>query len=151
MTLKYILEKDSLRESKEALIIATNTETLRTSNMKAGHSLQQHTGHKVLHEYRSYSLCKFVHDTIQHITAGCNVQTLTAYAERYNQVVELVYRNICAESRLQIPKSQWNTSLKWLERQHRILWDFKFQTHKQLLSNQPDVVVAYKEQRCDKC
>lgn len=83
-------KKGQPERQQEALIIATNTETLRISNMKAGHSLQQHTGHKVLHECRSYSLCKFVHDTIQHITAGCNTQTLTAYAERYNQVVEML-------------------------------------------------------------
>lgn len=116
------------------------------SNKYRNSKNQQHEGWTLSAAAHRTQLCY-----TQHITAGCNAQTLTAYAERYNHVVEIVYRNICVESRLQIPKSQWNTSLKWLERQHRILWDFKFQTHKQLLSNQPDVVVAYKEQMCDKC
>lgn len=29
----------------------------------------------------------------------------------------------------------------------KVLWDFKFQTDKQLLANQSDLVVVYKEQK----
>ncbi|KAF7655390.1 hypothetical protein LDENG_00056830 [Lucifuga dentata] len=72
----------------------------------------------------------------------------TAYTERHNQVAGIVYRNICAEYGLEVPKSKWETPSKVVENSRaKVLWDFKFQTDKQLLANQPDMVVVDKEQK----
>ncbi|KAF7642936.1 hypothetical protein LDENG_00248050 [Lucifuga dentata] len=72
----------------------------------------------------------------------------TAYTERHNQVAGIVYRNICAEYGQEVPKSKWETPPKMIENgRAKVLWDFKFQTDKQLLANQPDMVVVDKEQK----
>ncbi|KAF7663723.1 hypothetical protein LDENG_00203700, partial [Lucifuga dentata] len=61
---------------------------------------------------------------------------------------EIVYRNICAKYGLEVPKSKWETPPKVVENSRaKVLWDFKFQTDKQLLANQPDMVVVDKEQK----
>ncbi|KAF7655154.1 hypothetical protein LDENG_00059220, partial [Lucifuga dentata] len=62
-----------------------------------------------------------------------------SYTERHNQVAGIVYRNICAKFRLEVPKSKWETPSKVTENNGRakILWGFKFRTGKQvLLTNQ---------------
>lgn len=40
-------------------------------------------------------LCKDVVETIQHITAGREMQADRVYMERYNKVTSIVYRNMC--------------------------------------------------------
>ncbi|KAF7650224.1 hypothetical protein LDENG_00129190, partial [Lucifuga dentata] len=45
-------------------------------------------------------------------------------------------------------KSKWETPPKVVENgRAKVLWDFKFQTDKQLLANQPDMVVVDKQQK----
>lgn len=62
-------------------------------------------------------------------------------------MVETVFSNICATYRLEVPNSQWDTAPKVVENNRaKILWDFEFQTEKQLPKNQPDRVVVHKEQ-----
>ncbi|XP_068190807.1 uncharacterized protein [Antennarius striatus] len=47
-----------------------------------------------------------------------------------------------------VPKSQWDIPPKVVENgKAKILWDFSFQTDKQLLANKPDIVVMDKEQK----
>ncbi len=36
-------------------------------------------------------------ETVQHIIAGCKMQTGTAYMGRHNQVAGIMYRNICTK------------------------------------------------------
>ncbi|KAF7651925.1 hypothetical protein LDENG_00103690, partial [Lucifuga dentata] len=68
--------------------------------------------------------------------------------ERHNQVAGIVYRNVCAEYGLEVPKSKWETPPKLIENgRAKFLWDFKFQTDKQLLANQPDMVVVNKGEK----
>uniref|UniRef100_A0A087YQ23 Uncharacterized protein n=1 Tax=Poecilia formosa TaxID=48698 RepID=A0A087YQ23_POEFO len=71
-----------------------------------------------------------------------------AYMERHNQVVGIVYRNICAEYGLEAPRSKWGTPPKVVENDRaKILWDFQIQTDKMVMANQPDIVVVDKQQR----
>ncbi|KAF7640661.1 hypothetical protein LDENG_00024680, partial [Lucifuga dentata] len=43
---------------------------------------------------------------------------------------------------------KWETPPKVVENgRAKVLWDFKFQTNKQLLANQPDMVVIDKQQK----
>ncbi|KAF7648062.1 hypothetical protein LDENG_00162600 [Lucifuga dentata] len=89
--------------------------------------------------------CKDAPETVQHIVAGCKMLAGTAYTERHSGIV---YRNICAVYGLEVPKSKWETPPKVVENSRaKVLWDFKFQTDKQLLANQPDMVVVDKEQK----
>ncbi|KAF7647953.1 hypothetical protein LDENG_00164190, partial [Lucifuga dentata] len=55
---------------------------------------------------------------------------------------------ICAKYGLEVPKSKWETPPKVVENgRAKVLWEFKFQTDKLLLANQPDMVVVDKEQK----
>ena len=68
--------------------------------------------------------------------------------ERHNQVAGIVYRNICTQYGLEVPKSQWAKPQKVVENNRaKVLWDFSIQTDKQLLANQPDIVVVDKERK----
>ena len=72
----------------------------------------------------------------------------SAYMERHNQVAVIVYRNICTQYGLEVPKPQWDITPKVVENNKaKILWNFSFQTDKQLLANQPDIVVVDREQK----
>ena len=65
-----------------------------------------------------------------------------AYLEHYNQVADIVHRNICAEYRLEVPGSKWTTLPKVIENnQAKILWDFQIQAGKMFVANQPDIGV----------
>ncbi|KAF7661263.1 hypothetical protein LDENG_00265660 [Lucifuga dentata] len=53
-----------------------------------------------------------------------------------------------SEFGLEVPKSKWKIPSKVIENgRAKILWNFKFQTNKQVLANQPDMVVVIKEQK----
>ena len=87
-------------------------------------------------------------ETVQHIIAGCKILAGSAYMERHNQVAGIVYRNICTQYGIEVPKSQWAAPQKVAENNRaKVLWDFSFQTDKQVLANQPDIVVVDKEQK----
>ncbi|KAF7670308.1 hypothetical protein LDENG_00271880, partial [Lucifuga dentata] len=132
------LEKAGLKDSTEALIIAAQEQALSTRSIEAG----------VYHSRQDPQLCKDAPETVQHILAGCKMLAGTAYTERHNKVAGIVYRSICAEYRLEVPKSKWETPPKVVENSRaKVLWDFKFQTDKQLLANQLDMVVVDKEQK----
>ncbi|KAI3361747.1 hypothetical protein L3Q82_001956 [Scortum barcoo] len=92
-------------------------------------------------------------ETIQHITAGCKMLAGKAYMEHHYQVAGIVYRNICTEFGLEVPRSKWATPPKVVENDRaKILWDIQIQTQtdKQGMVNQPDIVVVDKEQNIRK-
>lgn len=61
---------------------------------------------------------------------------------------KMEYRNIFTEYRVEVPESKWETPLKVIDNcRAKILRDLSFKTDKQVLTNQPDVVMAIREQR----
>ncbi len=134
------LEKAGLKDSTEALIMAAQEQALSTRSIEAG----------VYHTRQDprCRLCKDAPETVQHITAGCKMQAGSAYMERHNQVAVIVYRNICHEYGLEVPRSKWKTPPKVVENDRaKILWDFKIQTDKLVMANQPDIVLIDKQQK----
>lgn len=126
---------ESRGESSQAQRVFTDQPVFSTRFIEAGvyHSRQD----------PRCSLCKDAPETVQHIIAGCNTQAGSVFINRHSQVAGIVQRNICAEYGLEIPMSRWDTPLKVVENNIvKILLDFKFQTDKQLLDNQPDIVVV---------
>ena len=62
---------------------------------------------------------------MQHITAGRKMQEGKAYLELNSQVTAIIYRNSCADYRLEVPGSRWATAPKVIENnQAKILWAF---------------------------
>ena len=92
------LERAGLKDSIEALIIAAQEQALSTRSIEAGiyHTRQDLRCRR----------CREASKTVQHIVAGCKMQTGTAYTERHNQVASIVYRNICTMYGLDPPKSR---------------------------------------------
>ncbi|XP_068176488.1 uncharacterized protein [Antennarius striatus] len=134
------LNKAGLTDSTEALIMAAQEQALSTRAIEAN-----------IYHSRSdprCRLCKEAPESVQHVVAGCKMLASSAYMERHNQVAVIVYRNICTQYGLEVPKSQWDIPPKVVENgKAKILWDFSFQTDKQLLANKPDIVVMDKEQK----
>ncbi|XP_078022977.1 uncharacterized protein LOC144462717 [Epinephelus lanceolatus] len=134
------LKNAGLTDSAEALIITAQEQALSTRAIEA----------RVYHSRSDQRcrLCKDAPETVQHIVAGCKMQAGSAYMERHNQVAGIVYRNICTQYELEVPKSRCDTPPNVVENYRaKILWDFSFQTDKQMLANQPDIVVVEKHQK----
>lgn len=61
---------------------------------------------------------------------------------------KMEYVNISSEYRVEVPKSKWETPPKVVDNcRGKILWDFRIQTDKQVLTNQPNVAMVAMEQR----
>lgn len=74
------------------------------------------------------------------------MQAVTVYMEHHNQVTGIVYRNISAEYVSFMVKME--DASKVIENdQATILWDFQIHADKMVMANQPDVVVADKQQK----
>ena len=131
------LEKSNLKANTEALIMAAQEQALKTrvTETRIYHTRQD----------PKCRLCKQQDETIQHIASGCQQLAGTAYTERHNQVAGIVYRNICTEYNLECPKDWWETPPKVNENDEaKILWDFHIQTDRQVIANQPDIVIVDK-------
>lgn len=74
------------------------------------------------------------------------MQYRTAYTEWPDKVAVTVYRNICVWIRSPQVQKEHATKSGWVQKS-LILWNFKFQSEKQLLANQPDIRVVDKEQK----
>lgn len=48
----------------------------------------------------------------------CKMQAGTTYTDKHNWVAGIVYRNICVEYGLELPKSQWKTPLKVVQQEN---------------------------------
>lgn len=60
----------------------------------------------------------------------------------------IVYRNIRAEDRLEVPRSKWSFPRGLFESdQGKIPWDFQIQTDTLVTANQGDILVENKQQR----
>ncbi|KAM6449746.1 uncharacterized protein PHA67_017094 [Liasis olivaceus] len=128
------LERAGLKDSTEALIIATQKQAPSTRSIEVGvyHSRQ---GPRC-------RLCREASETVQHIMAGCKMQARTAYTEWHNQVAGIVYRNICTVYGLDLLKSRWEIPQKVMENNRaKILWDFQIQT------DRPIIMVVDKDQK----
>ena len=85
---------------------------------------------------------------IQHIISGCKQLAGTAYTERHNQVANMIYREICEFYNLETTKNWWEIPNKATENSKaKLLWDFYIQTDKQVLANQPDIVIIDKDKK----
>ena len=105
------LEKAGLKDSTEALIIASQDQALNTRSIEAR---VDHTRHDP-----RFRLCKDTPETVQHIAAGCKILAAKAYMERHN-LIGIIPRNICAECGLEVKGSRWEpppkvTENKWVK------------------------------------
>lgn len=134
------LEKADLKDNTEALILAAQEQALKTRAIEAK-----------IYKTRQDPKCRLCNEqdeTIQHIISGCKQLAGTAYTERHNQVANIIYRQICETYDLETPKNWWETPNKAIENSKaKILWDFYIQTDKQVLANQPDIVIIDKDKK----
>ena len=61
-------------------------------------------------------------------------------------MADIIDRNICAEYRLKVPGSRWETPPKVIEKQVQILGDLQVQTNELVMANELDIVVVDKQQ-----
>ena len=134
------LEKADLKDNTEALILAAQEQALKTRAIEAK-----------IYKTRQDPKCRLCNEqdeTIQHIISGCKQLAGTAYTERHNQVANMIYREICEFYNLETPKNWWEIPNKATENSKaKLLWDFYIQTDKQVLANQPDIVIIDKDKK----
>lgn len=75
-------------------------------------------------------------------------QAGTAYTERHHQIAGIVFRNICTVCGIDPPKTRWEFPEKIVKNKRaRILQDFRIQRSRQILINQPNIVVKDENQK----
>ena len=63
-------------------------------------------------------------------------------------MADVVYRSICTENGLEVPRSEWKTPPKVIENEWaKVLWDLQIETDKLVKANQPDIVFIDKQQK----
>ncbi len=134
------LDKTNFQDNTEALITAAQEQALNTRAIQAK-IYKTHANPKC-------RMCNEHDETVQHITSGCKQLAGTAYMEWHNQVAGIIHRNICKEYNLETPENWWDTPDKVTENEKaKILWDFHIQTDKQVMANQPDIVIIDKHKK----
>lgn len=95
------LEKAGLKEATDSVIMAAQDQALNTSSKEDEVYLNRWDPR--------WRQRKEASEAVQNITAGCKVQV---HLEGHDQVAGIVYRNICAEYRLEVPGSKVENTSK---------------------------------------
>lgn len=87
------LERAGLKDSTEALILVVQEQGLNIRGIEAQIYFTR--------QDPRIRLCNEAPETSKHLTAGCKIVSEKKYMECHNQVVGIVYKNICAEHKLE--------------------------------------------------
>lgn len=135
------LEKCHLKKSTEGLIMAAQSQSLRTNAIKTKIDKTKNDP--------SCRLCKKNDETVNHLLSECPKLAQTEYKRRHDSVAKGIHWDLCKHYGVEcgdkwyehIPKPVVESS------DVKILWDFTIQTDKKLPHNKPDIVVVEKTSR----
>ena len=137
------LKAGELEKETEGLLMAAQTQSLRTNAIKAKIDKSQ--------DDPNCRMCKQSEETVCHITSQCPKLAQKEYKRRHDCVARSLHWNLCKQNAIECCS-------KWYEQQPdsvieteqvRILWDFTIQTDNTIQARRPDVVIVNKiEKTC---
>ena len=137
------LKTGYLKKETEGLLVAAQSQTLRTNAIKAEIDKSQEN-----------SLCRLCHqknETVNHIVSECPKVSQTQYKRRHDTVAKALNWDLSR-------RYEFNSGGKWFEHapkcvlendKVKILWGFTIQTDRKIPHNRPDILVIDKEK--NKC
>ena len=129
------LREGELKKETEGLIMAAQTQSLRTNAVKA--KIDKSTSDATCR------VCKQAEETVDHIVSGCSKFAQKEYKRRHDCVARALHWDLCRMYDIQ-------TAQKWYEHQPegvvekenvKILWDFNIQTDNEIQARRPDIVI----------
>ena len=133
------LRKGNFTRETESLLIAAQTNAIRTNHIKARIDKTQQNS--------KCRLCGDRDESINHIISECSKLALKEYKARYDWVGKVVHWEMCR-------KFQFNLTNKWYMHNpasviendsHKLLWDFNMQTGHLIPARRPDLIIINKK------
>ena len=135
------LRDGELKKETEGLIMAAQTQSLRTNTIKTMIDKTQ--------EDPKCRMCKQKEETVSHIVSECPKLAQKEYKRRHDCVAKALHWDLCRLYDI-------DCGNKWYEHQPegvletsdvKILWDFNIQTDNEIQARRPDIVVVNKKDR----
>ena len=135
------LRDGELKKETEGLIMAAQTQSLRTNTIKTNIDKTQ--------EDPKCTICKQKEETVSHIVSECPKLAQREYKRRHDCVAKAFHWDLCRLYDI-------DCGNKWYEHQPeevletsdvKILWDFNIQTDNEIQARRPDIVVVNKKDR----
>lgn len=130
------LSKCGLFAETEAFVFAIQDRILRTRSYQR-HIMKDKSVQDVCR------LCRAKGETIEHITAGCPVLSLTDYLARHNDAAKVVHQALAKHCGLVVKEEPYYKARpeSVMENEHhKLLWDMSIQTDRAVEANRPDMV-----------
>ena len=133
------LEKGQLKKETEGLIMAAQTQSLRTNLIKTKIDKSQTDS--------ASRMCKQKDETISHIVSECTKLAMKEYKRRHDCVARALHWDL-------LRQNGFHHSDKWYQHEpeavveddhHKILWDFTIQTDREITARRPDIVAINKD------
>ena len=135
------LRAGELKKETEGLIMAAQTQSLRTNALKA--RIDKSTSDAMCR------VCRQSEETVDHIVSGCSKLAQKDYKRRHDCVARALHWDLCQKHKIE-------TTQKWYEHQPKgvvetdtakILWDFNMQTDNELQARRPDILLHDKSNK----
>ena len=135
------LREGELKKETEGLIMAAQTQSLRTNVVKAKIDKSNSDA--------TCRVCKQSEERVDHVASGCSKYAHKEYKRRHDCVACELHWDLCRVYDIQITQ-------KWYEHQPeevvekenvKILWDFDIQTVNEIQARRPDIVIHDKSNK----
>ena len=135
------LVKGQLKKETEGLIMAAQTQSLRTNAIKAKIDKSQ--------DNEKCRLCKSKEETVNHIVSGCQNLAQKEYKRRHDTVAKALHWDLLRQKGFP-HEPQWykhDPEAVVENDKFKILWDFTIQTDHIISARRPDIVVIDKQKK----
>lgn len=135
------LVKGQLKKETEGLIMAAQTQSLRTNAIKARIDKSQ--------DDSKCRMCKSKDETVNHIVSECQKLAQKEYKRRHDTVAKALHWDILRQKGFG-PEGKWyeHEPMAVIENdKFKVLWDFTIQTDHKISARRPDIVVIDIKQR----
>ena len=135
------LQQGHLKKETEGLLMAAQSQSLRTNAVKAKIDRSQ-----------TVSLCRMFRqkdETVNHLLSECPKLAQKEYKERHDGLARALHWDLCKQHGFERSDKWYEHTPKKVEDNENfiLLWDFSKQTDKKLDHNHPDIVFVDKENK----
>ncbi|XP_068759880.1 uncharacterized protein [Montipora capricornis] len=133
------LEKGHLKRHTEGLIIAAQTQSIKTNAIKATIEKSQ--------EDSRCRLCKKTYETVNHLLSECPKLAQPEYKRLHDNVAKGIHWDICKQLGMECGDKWYDHNPEPVTENEEILWDLTIQTDNRLPHDRPNIVVMDKAKK----
>ena len=135
------LREGELKKETEGLIMAAQTQSLRTNAVKA--KIDKSTSDATCR------VCKQAEETVDHIVSGCSKFAQKEYKRRHDCVARALHWDLCRMYDIQTAQKSYEHQPEGVVEKENVktLWDFNIQTDNEIQARRPDIVIHDKSNK----